>query len=247
MDLPLSYIINGTTSEPVLANGYPNIRLLQVPLQAFTGGPPVARPLREFPALIPWTRANNVTTASFSAECFLVARGLYDETQRAGGGVVPVGAIQSDWPGASITQMSSPAALATCVNVSHEARTASVEFPGPIPGPGPFSSMWNTMFAPLTVGPLAVGSFAFHQGEADVHGWYIPGFVHTHEHVFSWSVTFAIHARHGTCVSLSLSLALHTPMQTHTHAHARAGTRARSLRSSQTGVLPSRHPTRGLA
>ena len=163
MDLPLSYVINGTTSEAARANSYPNIRLLQVPLQAFTGGPPAARPLRDFAALVPWTRANNVTTASFSAECFLVARGLYDETQRAGGDAVPVGAIQSDWPGASITQMSSPAALATCANLTAP-RAAAVEFPGPIPGPGPFSSMWNTMFAPLTVGPLAVGSFIFHQG-----------------------------------------------------------------------------------
>ena len=191
-DLPLSYVENGTTSEPAIANNYGNlIRLLQLPLQAFSGAaPPAARPLRDFAAVVAWARASNVTASSFSAECWLTARDLFEQTRQAGGGAVPVGAIQSDWPGASITQLSSPAAVASCINVTGRSISAaspgSVDFPGPIPGPGPVSSQYNTMFAPLTVGPLQVGSFIYHQGEADVHGWYIPGFPHTHAAVFDW-------------------------------------------------------------
>jgi sialate O-acetylesterase len=134
-DLPLSYIINGTTSERDAANNYPTVRLLQVPLQAYSSGSASA-PLREFAALAPWARADNYTTASFSAECFLVARGLVDAARRADPAVdgVPVGAIQSDWPGDPILSLSSAAAVAQCGGPTVRG-AAGVAYPGPIPGP----------------------------------------------------------------------------------------------------------------
>lgn len=167
MDIPLEYIVNGTTSERDSANAFSIIRLLQVPLQAYSSGA-ASTPLRDFAAIIPWTIANNVTTAGFSAECYLVARGLVEAARAADPTVdgVPVGAIQSDWPGDNIDDLSSAAALAQC-NAS--AAEHAVTFPGPIPGPHYPSSQYNAMVAPLTVGPLAVSAFMYAQGEADVH------------------------------------------------------------------------------
>ena len=44
------------------------------------------------------------------------------------------------------------------------------------------------MIAPLTVGPLAVNNFIYHQAEADVHGWYDPAHYAnlTDADVFAW-------------------------------------------------------------
>lgn len=169
MDLPLSYIVNGTTSERDGANAYSTVRLLQVPLQAFSSSA-ASTPLGEFAALVPWARADNVSTASFSAECFLVARGLVDAARRANPAVdgIPVGAIQSDWPGDSIELLSSAAAIAQCGGPTARAGVG-VGYPGPIPGPHFPSAQYNAMVAPLTVGPLRVSHFIYHQGEADVH------------------------------------------------------------------------------
>lgn len=169
-NLPLAYVENGTTSEAARANSYPSVRLLRIPLQAFSSGA-ASMPLREFAAIVPWAAANNVTTASFSAECWLTARGIADAAHRADPSIdgMPVGAIQSDWPGDSISQLSSAAALAQCGAAETRTDPAGVTFPGPIPGPHFPSSQYNAMIAPLTVGPLAISSFIYHQGEADVH------------------------------------------------------------------------------
>jgi hypothetical protein len=168
MDLPVTYIVNASY-EANIANDYANlIRVLRVPLQAFSGRAGPAQPQAELLALIPWTNANNYTVASFSAECWLTARGLVEGI----GTGVPVGAIQSDWPGDSIAMLSSPAALAQCNSTpgTREESAADVDalsFPGPIPGPGAPSSQWNAMVAPFLVGKLAVSAFIYHQGEAD--------------------------------------------------------------------------------
>ena len=181
MDLGVNYIFNSSTEIARAANYGNSVRLLQLPLQAFSTTAN-STPLDEFLAVIPWVPASSASVPGFSAECWLTASGLYDATYAAGHRI-PVGAIQSDWPGNSITQLSSQAAMAVpCAGDAAVAAAASARstagpapgFPGPIPGPGYPSSQYNPMVAPLAVGPLAVGAFIYHQGEADVHGWYGP-------------------------------------------------------------------------
>lgn len=187
MDLPTSYVINSTVEIAQAPHYGPYIRLFALPLQAFSISP-MATPQSDFLAYRPWAQASIESVTMFSAECWLTARNLFEGIKANEGGVgVPVGAIMSDWPGASITQLSSPAALATCNASSTGVATSGVTFPGPIPGPGPLYSQWNTMAAPLTVGGgLAINNFIYHQGEADVHGWYDPGGPPTSEEVYKW-------------------------------------------------------------
>jgi sialate O-acetylesterase len=178
-DLSVSYIFNATV-EAQTANDYPSIRMLRVPLQAFTarGGAGTGSPLAELLAVVPWAVSTNTSVWDFSAEGWLTARNLYDALR------VPIGVIQSDWPGDNIAMLSSPTAVAQCANVSATGSVSaaaaaaaasasvspsSVTFPGPIPGPGAPSSQWNAMIAPFLPGPLSVAAFIYHQGEADTN------------------------------------------------------------------------------
>jgi sialate O-acetylesterase len=216
-DLSVSYIFNAT-AEAATANAFNDaVRLLRVPLQAYSaraGGAPLA----DFLALVPWVRASNTSVWSFSAECWLTARDL------AQGTGVRVGAIQSDWPGDSIAMLSSPAAMAACnstpptppmppsgvgerwgagvgvgggAGAGAASSTAAVAprsglaFPGPIPGPHAPSSQWTTMIAPFLVGPLAVEAFIYHQGEADALNGYAYYACHLAALINDWRATFA--------------------------------------------------------
>ena len=175
------------------ASAYGNsVRLLQLPLQAFSSTPD-STPLDEFLAVIPWVPASSTSVPGFSAECWLTASGLFDAVYAAGGGSIPVGAIQSDWPGNSITQLSSPRAMSVycagddeLLSSPSNAHIKAPGFPGPIPGPDYASSQYNAMVAPLAVGPLAVGAFIYHQGEADVHGWYGPNGTVDYDTIRAW-------------------------------------------------------------
>lgn len=190
MDLGVNYIFNASTEIERAASYVNSVRLLQLPLQAFSSLAN-ATPIDEFLAVIPWVPASSTSIPNFSAECWLTAAGLYD-AQYATGRRIPIGAIQSDWPGNSITQLSSPSAMAVpCAGDADFAGAAAIDpraptFPGPIPGPGHPSSQYNAMVAPLAVGPLAVGAFIYHQGEADVHGWYGPSGPVTYETIRAW-------------------------------------------------------------
>jgi hypothetical protein len=165
MDLGVSYIVN-STAEAQIANEYGNlVRILRVPLQAFSTFGAQGAPMAELLAVIPWAAAANTSVWQFSAECWLTARNLASALR------IPIGAIQSDWPGDSIAMLSSPAAVAQCTNSELESSRVvednGLTFPGPIPGPHLPSSQWNAMGAPFIRGPLAVAAFIYHQGEAD--------------------------------------------------------------------------------
>lgn len=164
MDLPTSYVVNAT-AELERANAFSNyVRLLRVPCASFATSPASA-PLREFAAVDPWTLASNATVHDFSAECWLAARDMFlsSHADNATDGV-PVGAIQSDWPGTHIVAHSSPAALAACGGAPPQPPNS-----GNASWPYWPSAFHNAMVAPLTVGPLQVSAFIWHQGEADVH------------------------------------------------------------------------------
>ena len=188
MDLPLSYVENGTDFIARADHYGPYISLYALPLAAFSTSA-LATPQADFLAFKPWAQASADSATGFSGECYMVALGLFEGMMQAEGIAVPVGAIMSDWPGASITQLVPPSVLTACNSSAHASeQPLSATFPGPIPGPGPASSQWNTMVAPLTVGPLAVNNFVYHQGEADVHGSYDPAHTNnlTSERVYSW-------------------------------------------------------------
>lgn len=165
MDLPTSFIFNGSDYIAAAPHYGPYISLFQLPLAAYSTSAQ-ALPQADFLALKPWAQASSESVAAFSGECYLVALGLFEGTKAAEGIAVPVGALMSDWPGASITQLAAPSVLASCSasNSSSSAAAVGGTYPGPIPGPGPVSSQWNTMIAPLTIGPLAVNNFIYHQG-----------------------------------------------------------------------------------
>jgi len=188
MDLPVSYVVNGSQYISSSSHYENYIALFALPLSAYSFSAS-AQPQADLLAFKPWAKASNESVADFSAECYLVALGLFEGIYKQEGSSVPVGAIMSDWPGASITQLVAPAVLQACNSSSDLGYSGvSESFPGPIPGPGAPSSMWNAMIAPLTVGPLRVGNFIYHQGEADVHGWYDPAHFNnlTDERVYEW-------------------------------------------------------------
>ena len=164
MDLPTSYIVNAS-AELAYANAFSNyVRFLHVPCNSF-GTAAGSVPLRDFSVVDSWALASNYTAASFSAECWLAARDMYKAGQadKSTDGI-PVGAIQADWPGTHIVTHSSAAALAQCGGAPPmPPNTNNASYPyWP-------SALHNAMIAPLTVGPLAVSAFVWHQGEADVH------------------------------------------------------------------------------
>lgn len=164
MDLPTSYIVNAS-AELERANAFSNvIRLMRVPVNSF-GTSATSSPLRDFAVVYPWVLASNATVRDFSAECWLTARDMY-EAGRADNSTdgVPVGAIQSDWPGTHIVTHSSAAAIAACGGAPPQPPNNGNESWPYWP-----SALHNAMIAPLTVGPLAASAFIFHQGEADVH------------------------------------------------------------------------------
>ena len=158
VDLPTSYIINASDVIAAAPHYGPYISLFSVPLSAFSAGA-AAAPLADFLAFKPWAEASIETVTTFSAECYLTALNLFEGIKGVEGRGVAVGAVMSDWPGASITQLSSPAAMEVSCNGGASSSGVGGAFPGPIPGPGAPSSQWNTMISPLTVGPLVVCVF----------------------------------------------------------------------------------------
>jgi len=73
---------------------------------------------------------------------------------------VPQGLISNSFGGSRIEEWSSPDALAECGPI-----------PPPPPGPGPtllLSQIWNVMVTPFTIGPMALRTAIWLQGEANI-------------------------------------------------------------------------------
>jgi len=83
--------------------------------------------------------------AYFSAVCWFTYRDVFNGL----GKTIPQGLISNNWGGTPIEHWSSPAALKVC-----NSPTDSV--------------LWNAMVVPYTVGPMAVRTAIWYQGEANV-------------------------------------------------------------------------------
>eukprot|EP01116_Phalansterium_solitarium_P019525 TRINITY_DN5491_c0_g1_i1.p1 TRINITY_DN5491_c0_g1~~TRINITY_DN5491_c0_g1_i1.p1 ORF type:complete len:513 (-),score=201.49 TRINITY_DN5491_c0_g1_i1:164-1702(-) len=128
------------------ANKYPLIRLFTV-----GQGTSSPKPLTDLATVEQlWSVASNSSVGvggwtAFSAVCWFTYRDVFD----ALGGTVPFGLISNNWGGTPIQHWSSPDALKVC-NGSTD------------------STLWNAMVNPYTVGPMAVRTAIWYQGEANV-------------------------------------------------------------------------------
>lgn len=113
-------------------------------------------PLEEFmQPYYEWVPASNTTVATFSAACWFMGATLAKAL-----GNVKIGLIDSSWGGTHINSWSPPEAVDSCpphpnLNLSQ------------CDNPCNYSSLYNSMIAPLTVGPLAVKTIVWWQGESD--------------------------------------------------------------------------------
>jgi hypothetical protein len=99
----------------------------------------------------PWAQASSVALGAqawntFSAVCWLFGRDVHD----ALGGKVPVGLISSNWGGTPVESWLPESAAKSC---SRNAQGGS---------------LYNTMIAPFTVGPMALNGFTWYQGESNI-------------------------------------------------------------------------------
>jgi len=158
MEFSVSGAFNAST-EFLIANNYPNIRLFSVghsnvsltPLDQLLPG-----------QLYTWAPVTNITVRGFSAVCWFAGRDLYDAVQ------VPLGLISSNWGGTYIQAWSSPDALAAC-NITKDtfvelAENESLE-KSILKGvnPNQYSVLWNAMIAPFLRSPIA--GALWYQGE----------------------------------------------------------------------------------
>ena len=132
--------------------GAGGLRIMQV-----SGNVQSSVPLAEWPTsgLVPWQpplgpAGDNSSLLGFSAVCYIAGSVLFDEHL---GGTVPVGLLHSSHGGTSIQAwQSSAAAVAECGDASNSWLTAA---------------LYNSNFAPLAVGPLALKAVYWYQGEQD--------------------------------------------------------------------------------
>ena len=109
--------------------------------------------------LLPWSVASKDSICPggwgyMSAVCWYTYRGVYEALD------VPQGLISNSFGGSRIEEWSSPDALAECGAI-----------PPPPPGPGPtlqLSEIFNVMVTPFTIGPMAVRTAIWLQGEANI-------------------------------------------------------------------------------
>ena len=100
-----------------------------------------------------WAPASANSVKGFSAVCWFGGRDTFD----ALGGKVPIGVIESDVGGTGVEFWSPAAAIAEC-NQS----TPSTSGPS-----GNDASLYNGWIAPFTVGPMALKSIVWYQGESN--------------------------------------------------------------------------------
>lgn len=132
--------------------GAAGLRIMQV-----SGNEQSSVPLAEWPTsgLVPWQQplgpgGANSSLLGFSAVCYIAGSVLFDEYLA---GSVPVGLIHSSHGGTSIQAwQSSAAVVAECGDASNSWNS---------------SVLYNSNFAPLAVGPLALKAVYYYQGEQD--------------------------------------------------------------------------------
>ena len=139
------------TAECAAAGGFPGIRVMSV----YDNVSATPRDYIYPTYLLPWARASPTTVCGggwgyLSAICWFTFRGVH---QALG---VPQGLIATSFGGSRLEEWMSPAALAVCpVNASRP--------PAPLQ-----SGVWNVMLTPFTLGPMAVRTALWYQGEANV-------------------------------------------------------------------------------
>jgi sialate O-acetylesterase len=150
MDFTVQQSFNGTTTELAKADLYSSrpIRILK-----FQGAH--SRHAVEQPGFRgTWSNVNRRTIAAFSAVCWYGGRDTFD----ALGGAVPVGLIESDVGGTGVEFWSPAAAIAECSQVTPSTKGAK---------PQSDSTLYNGWIAPFTVGPMALKSLVWYQGESN--------------------------------------------------------------------------------
>ena len=139
------------TAECAAASGFPGIRVMSIYDN-------VSSTPREYiypTYLLPWSLPSQTSVCGggwgfFSAICWYTFRGVYEALG------VPQGLISTSFGGSRLEEWMSPAALAACpVNASLP--------PAPLQ-----SGIWNVMLTPFTLGPMAVRTALWYQGEANV-------------------------------------------------------------------------------
>ena len=135
------------TQEVADAANYPLIRVFTV-----GQGTNSSTPLTQLKTIEdPWAVSSPAVIGgpgwnTFSAVCWFTFRDIFD----ALGKKVPMGLISNNWGGTRIQKWSSPAALATCNGTKD-------------------SSLYNAMISPYIVGPMAIRTVIWYQGEANVN------------------------------------------------------------------------------
>jgi hypothetical protein len=149
MELPLSYINNGTAE--IAAATMPNLRLFTVPHAT------AATPQRDVSgSSSAWRPVSPAEIKAFSAVCYLTAEKL---AAMYLGQDFPIGLIQSTWGGTRVEAWSPLSTNATCAATAGPA-------PSPLSGPQQYAALYNAMIAPLTRFSLRA-AFWF-QGEHNV-------------------------------------------------------------------------------
>ena len=150
MDFTVQQSFNGTTTELAKADTYTAKPIRILKFQGRKSRHPVAQ--SGFRGS--WSAVNRGTIAAFSAVCWFGGRDTFD----ALGGTVPVGLIESDVGGTGVEFWSPAAAIAECSQVTPSTKG---------PNPQSDSTLYNGWIAPFTVGPMAVKSLVWYQGESN--------------------------------------------------------------------------------
>jgi len=167
------------TAEVAAAAAYPWVRTMTVgqtttstfPLQQFA-----VAPIQPWASIADPAVINKGAWSATSAACWFYGRGLTDALK------VPIGLVSSNWGGTIIQSWSNNATNRACniteaaptpvsaggaspleyVTKGFEARVAA----GPDPNHG-YGVLYNAMIAPLVLGPMAISSIIWFQGESN--------------------------------------------------------------------------------
>eukprot|EP00756_Hemistasia_phaeocysticola_P057874 Hpha_TRINITY_DN34483_c0_g1::TRINITY_DN34483_c0_g1_i1::g.96121::m.96121/K05970/SIAE; sialate O-acetylesterase len=135
------------TQEVALAAHYPLLRLFTV-----GQGTSSTTPLQQLKTIqFGWNVSSPEVVGGagwqeFSAVCWFTFRDVFDQL----GGKVPFGLISNNWGGTPIEHWSSPSAIAKCSATKKD------------------STLYNAMIHPYLVGPMAIRTAIWYQGEANV-------------------------------------------------------------------------------
>lgn len=138
-----------STEEEAKADAYTSKPIRVFQYKGHKSGTPVQQGGRQSP----WAPASANSVKGFSAVCWFGGRDTFD----ALGGDIPIGVIESDVGGTGVEFWSPAAAIAEC-NQS----TPSTNGPS-----GNDASLYNGWIAPFTVGPMALKSLVWYQGESN--------------------------------------------------------------------------------